>query len=143
MRASVLLFEFELTASHMICCFVERMKADANNPPMTAFFGRGDDTVGNPHRAQIVQFELCELILLLKFDNKFSIEQFEPTVSQSTVSSPLLLFSWGFIIVHMCIYIYIYTHAYICIYIYTYNMSILCVYRGVYLCVCMYIYIYI
>ena len=30
--------------------------------------GRGDDTVGNPHRAQISQFELFELILLLKLD---------------------------------------------------------------------------
>ena len=29
-------------------------------------FGRGDDTVGNPRRAQISQFELFELILLLK-----------------------------------------------------------------------------
>ena len=29
-------------------------------------FGRGDDKVGNPHRAQIFQFELFELILLLK-----------------------------------------------------------------------------
>ena len=31
-------------------------------------FGRGDDTVGNPHRAQISQFELFELTLLLKLD---------------------------------------------------------------------------
>ena len=30
--------------------------------------GRGDATFGNPHRAQIVQFELFERILLLKFD---------------------------------------------------------------------------
>ena len=27
-----------------------------------------DDTVGNRHRAQISQFELCELVLLLKLD---------------------------------------------------------------------------
>ena len=53
--------------------------------------GREDDTVGNPHRANIYQFELFELILLLKLDKQFSIEQFEPTVSQSTVSSPLLI----------------------------------------------------
>ena len=52
--------------------------------------GRGDDTVGNPHRAQIYKFELFELILLLKVNKQFSIEQFETTVSQSTVSSPLL-----------------------------------------------------
>ena len=51
-------------------------------------FGRGDDTVGNPHRAQIVQFELFELCVLLNLDKQFSVEQFEPTVSQSTVPSP-------------------------------------------------------
>ena len=28
----------------------------------------GNDTVGNPHRAQISQFELFELILLLKLE---------------------------------------------------------------------------
>ena len=52
--------------------------------------GRGDDTVGDPHRSKMSQFELFELILLLKLDNQFSVEQFEPTVSQSTVPSPLL-----------------------------------------------------
>ena len=40
-------------------------------------FGRGDDTVGDPHRAHISQFELFELIPLLKFDKQFSVEQFE------------------------------------------------------------------
>ena len=50
---------------------------------------RGDDTVGNPHRAQIVQFELFELILLLKLYKGFSIEQFEPTVSQPQQHPPL------------------------------------------------------
>ena len=44
-----------------------------------AFIGSGDDTVGNPHRAQIVQFELFELILLLKLDKQLSVEQFEAT----------------------------------------------------------------
>ena len=53
-------------------------------------FGRGDDTVGNPHRAQIYQFELFELILALKLGKQFSVEQFEATVSQSTVPSPPL-----------------------------------------------------
>ena len=46
-------------------------------------------TVGQLSRAQIVQFELFELILLLRLDKQFSIEQFEPTVSQSTVPPPL------------------------------------------------------
>ena len=50
--------------------------------------GRGDDAVGNPGRARISQFDLFELGLLLKLDNQFPVEHFEPTVSQST-SSPL------------------------------------------------------
>ena len=50
-----------------------------------------DDTDGNPHRAQIYQFELFELILLLKLDKRFTVEQFEATVSQSAVPSPPLL----------------------------------------------------
>ena len=53
-----------------------------------AFVGRGDDTFRNPHRAQFVQFELFELILLLNLDKQFPVEQFEATVSQSTVPSP-------------------------------------------------------
>ena len=51
--------------------------------------GRGDDTVRNPHRAQISQFELFELILIWQLDEHFPVEQFEAAVSQSTVPSPL------------------------------------------------------
>ena len=52
--------------------------------------GRGDGTVGNTHRAQICQIEFFELIIVLTLDKQVSIEQFEPTASQSTVSaSPL------------------------------------------------------
>ena len=36
--------------------------------PLDLYFGRGDDTVGNPHRAQISQFDVFERIFLLKFD---------------------------------------------------------------------------
>ena len=49
-----------------------------------------DDTAGSPHRARISQLELLELILLLKFDKQFPVEQLEATVSQSTVPSPHL-----------------------------------------------------
>ena len=52
-------------------------------------FGGGDDTLGNPPRAQVFKFEHFELFSLLKLD-KFPVEQFEATVSQSTASSPLL-----------------------------------------------------
>ena len=53
-------------------------------------FRAWDDMVGNPHRAQTYKFELFELIHLSKLDKQFSIEQSEPTASQSTVASPLL-----------------------------------------------------
>ena len=46
--------------------------------------------VGNPHPAQNVEFELSELILLLKLDKQFTVEQVEATLSQSTVPSPPL-----------------------------------------------------
>ena len=55
---------------------------------IVASLGRGDATVWNPHRAQIVQFELFEFILLSELDKQFPVEQFEPTASQSTVPSP-------------------------------------------------------
>ena len=48
-------------------------------------FGRGGDAVGNPRRTQSSQFEFFELILLLKLDKRFAVEQFEATISQSTV----------------------------------------------------------
>ena len=50
--------------------------------------GRVDDTVGNPHRAQVSQFELFKLILLLKLDKQFPVEQFEATASRSTAPPP-------------------------------------------------------
>ena len=50
--------------------------------------GRWDDTVGSPHRAQISQFELFELVRLPKSDRRFPVEQVEAAVSQSTVPSP-------------------------------------------------------
>ena len=57
--------------------------------------GRGDDTVGSPHRAQICQFELFERILLLKLDKRFPVEHFEATAPQSTVPSPLIVSDAG------------------------------------------------
>ena len=54
----------------------------------TIQFGRGDATVGNPHRAQIYQFELFELVLLSKLDKQFPVERFEAALSQSIVPSP-------------------------------------------------------
>ena len=56
----------------------------------TSLSRRGDDTVGNPRRAQVSQFELFEFTLLAKVDKRFSVEQFEAAVSQSTVPSPPL-----------------------------------------------------
>ena len=56
--------------------------------------GRGDDAVGDPHRAQNVQFELVELILLFKLDKQLPVEHFEAIASQSTVPSPLSYTKW-------------------------------------------------
>ena len=53
-------------------------------------FGRGDDTVGNPHRAEISQFQLFGLILLLKLDTVPRRATRADRASQSTVPSPLL-----------------------------------------------------
>ena len=62
-------------------------------------FGRGDDTFGKPHRAQVSQSELFDLkvlkssfsslYFLLKLDKQFPVEQFKATVSQSIIP-PLL-----------------------------------------------------
>ena len=54
--------------------------------PDPASIGRGDDALGNPRRAHFFRFELFELVLLLKLDRQFPVEQFEATGS----ASPLL-----------------------------------------------------
>ena len=66
------------------------VESDVVQNRMAGAFGRGDDTVGNPHRAQISKFEFFELVLFLKLNKGFPVEQFEATVSQSTVPSPPL-----------------------------------------------------
>ena len=48
-------------------------------------FGRGDDTVGSPRRAQISQLDLFELVLLSKSGKRFSVERFEPTISVDSI----------------------------------------------------------
>ena len=50
--------------------------------PSPEEIGRGDDAVGSPHRAQMSQFELFELVLLLKVDRQLPVERFEAAVSQ-------------------------------------------------------------
>ena len=59
-------------------------------PPKREVFGRADDTVGNPHRAQTYEFDFFELILLFNLDKRFPVVRFEATLSQSTVPSPPL-----------------------------------------------------
>ena len=73
--------------------------------PAPVKIGRGNDTVGSPHgaqisqcqlvRAQVVRFELFKFILLLKLDNRLPIEQverFEAAASQSA-DPPLFIFA--------------------------------------------------
>ena len=61
---------------------------DAKREAQWASFGSGDDTVGNPHRAQIAQLECFDIILLLKSDELLPVKQFEATVSVSSISKP-------------------------------------------------------
>ena len=117
----------------------------------SGYLGRGDDTVGNPHRAQISQLELFELIPLSKWDIRFPAEQFEAAVSQSTRPSPLFKtthhtslkaacksgfsFTSGFVftmrvaivLLFKTCYIYIYRERERCIYIYIYIYYSFCV----------------
>ena len=44
-------------------------------------FGGGDDMGGSPHQARIARFLFFELILFLKLDKKFSVEQLETSSS--------------------------------------------------------------
>ena len=46
----------------------------------------GDDAVGNPDRAQVIQFDSFEFFLLLELDKPLSIERFEPTVPRAADS---------------------------------------------------------
>ena len=59
-----------------------RMRQEALRGKRHESFGRGDDTIGNPHRAQMSQFELFELFLLSRLGKQVSIKHFEPAVSQ-------------------------------------------------------------
>ena len=107
-------------------------------------FGRGDDTVGNPHRAQIVQCELFELVLLSKLDKQLPVEQFEATVSQSTVPSPVLSLLpsplslsrhiYLSISLHLSTSLYISLHLSLSLYIYIYMYT----YTYIYMYMCMY-----
>ena len=96
--------------------------------------GRGEDTVGDPHRAQISQFELFEPILLSKLVKQLPVERFDTTVFESTVpppSYPWGLAEWarrelrvgprmrGIDIIYIYIYIY-YVYIYIYILVYSY-----------------------
>ena len=53
-------------------------------------FGRGDDTLGKPRRAQISQLELFEIALLLKLYQQFTVERFQVSAFQSMVPCPPL-----------------------------------------------------
>ena len=68
-------------------CRSTRTASSSRRRRREAGVGRGDDTAGNPHPGQSSQFELFELILLLKLDKQLLVQRFEAAVSQSTVSS--------------------------------------------------------
>ena len=76
------------TWSRQICLRNKRPQRRSRETTLHGMFGREEDTVGNPRRAQIVQYEFFELILLLTLDSQFPVEQCEATASQSAVPSP-------------------------------------------------------
>ena len=51
--------------------------------------GRGDGTIGSPHRAQISQFELFELVFFVKLDKRLPVEPCEAAAAQSAYPLPL------------------------------------------------------
>ena len=99
---------------------------------------RVDDMVGNPHRAQIFQFELFELILLFNFDKQLPAEQFEAAVSQSTVPFPPRIIVVSIIIISIIIIALL-----VCIYIYIQKEREMYIYIYIYMFVCQYYYGYI
>ena len=56
---------------------------------LVGLFGRGDDTVGSPHLTQMSQFELFELILLLKLGKRSPVEQWPAGQFAAAQSPPL------------------------------------------------------
>ena len=76
------------SSQHVCMCVARLLERVGESKSCISTLGRGVDTVGNPHRAQISLFDLFELVLLLKVDKQSSTEQLEPTVSQSSTVSP-------------------------------------------------------
>ena len=58
-----------------------------------AALSRGESTGESLIELKFLKFDVFELILSLKLDKQFSIEQFEAAISQSTVHSPPLFIS--------------------------------------------------
>ena len=80
-----------------MCLHTRGAQRAASCQARAAIFGRGGRSGRKPlsssnFRAQIYRFALFELILLLKLDKRFPVEQFEATASQSTVPSPSYIF---------------------------------------------------
>ena len=98
------------------------------------WFGRGDDTVGNPHRAQIYQFELFGFFL-----NIIEIRQYilywafrAKGISISSILPPGVHIYFSVIVIvitNMCISLslYIYIYTYILHNIYTYYIISYCI----------------
>ena len=74
----------------------EYINSNSSSSSSSSSIGRGDDSVGNPYRAQISQFELLEHYPFVYWDwtngslssNSRQVDRFEAAVSQSAVPSP-------------------------------------------------------
>ena len=70
--------------------------------------GRGDDTDGNPDRAQISQFELFELVLLWNLHTQTAPCRAVRGSSISVNSTPICIYIYVYLSLSLYIYIYIY-----------------------------------
>ena len=56
-----------------------------------ASFGRGDDTIGKPSLSSNVSIRVVRAYPLMELNKQLLVEEFEATVSHSTVPSPPLI----------------------------------------------------
>ena len=87
-----------MTTGHRLLCkeFLRFNTVPCRHMPLLAYFWCWEALLAacsptHSAAARISQFELFELVLLLKVGNRFPVDQFEATASQSTVPSYLLI----------------------------------------------------
>ena len=88
----IYIYTYDMIMIIVICLYIYIYMIGGQRVAYLLVLGRGDDAVGNPRRAQVSQFQLFELILLLRSAKQFPVEQIEAIVSQSAAPTPPLRF---------------------------------------------------